>query len=207
MSNKLKGYKKSGYTNPALIDALWATVAPLVSCLDDSGKAMTEEMSAGDTGVQNRSAQDVGLRITMSNIIQQLHNQYAGIVPVKGGTVRQIDTLNQRVLKAENDLADYIKRFTDDNGETNYDMVMGQARYWNLTQWLEQQQARLSFVGQNLDAWQTIYLHVFREAWKPYVVTESTTNKPADISKLSEAVIAANRAKMKALATKAVARS
>lgn len=206
MFNKLKGYKKSAYTNPALIDALWATVAPLVSSLDDSGKAMTEEMSAGDTGTQNRSAQDVGLRITMSNIIQQLHNQYAGIVPVKGGTVRQIDTLNQRVLKAENDLADYIKRFTDDNGETNYDMVMGQARYWNLTQWLEQQQARLSFVGQNLDAWQTIYLHVFREAWKPYVVSESTTNKPADISKLSEAVIAANRAKMKALATKAVAR-
>lgn len=206
MSNKLKGYKKSSYTNPALIDALWATVAPLVTCLDDSGKAMTEEMSSGDTGVQNRSAQDVGLRITMSNIIQQLHNQYAGIVPVKGGTVRQIDTLNQRVLKAENDLADYIKRFTDDNGETNYDMVMGQARYWNLTQWLEQQQARLSFVGQNLDAWQTIYLHVFREAWKPYVMTESASSKPADVSKLSEAVIAANRAKMKALAAKAVAR-
>lgn len=185
--------KKNAFTNPALIDALHNTLSPLVVLINENPRSQTEDPESGH---QDRASQDMGIKITLSNIIQVLHNQYNGLVPVKGGGTRQIDTLNQRVMKAEGDLQDFVKRFTDhETGEVNADAIMGQNRYWQLVNWLDQQQTRLSFVGQQLDAYLTIYRDVMREDWVPYVpVTEVMSS--ADLTKKSDAIIEANRARL-----------
>jgi len=198
--------KKGSFHNAPLVDALLACWQPLVNQLNASN-AGSGENEAADSGHQDRASQDAGIRITLGNIIQQLHNQFNGIVPVKGGGTRQIDSLTERVTKAEGDRDAFVNRFVDpQTGEMDYDSVLANARYWRLQAWVDQNQARLDAVGQQLDAYKTVYLHIVREQWKPYVAPTQDA-PPVNLTKLSKDIISRNRAQLMALRETKIARA
>ena len=152
---------------------------PLVAALDG------DEFNT-DAGHERPSTKDASLRVVISMMIQNLHNQTVGVI--NGGA---IDNTFKRVTKSEADLAELFEKHRDSTGNVDRDGLNMDRRFQSAMRWYEINEQRHNVYTDACNELKTVYRNITGEDWKPMErkpQTETTTNQPVSNSKLDALV-------------------
>jgi len=171
--------KSSLKTSSANPYAVVLNFAPIVNVLDG------DEFNT-DAGHERPSTKDASLRVVISMMIQNLHNQTVGVI--NGGA---IDNTFKRVTKSEADLAELFEKHRDSTGNVDRDGLSMDRRFQSTMRWYEINQERHNAYTEACDGLKTLYRNITGEDWKPMerkAPTETTNTQPVSNAKLDALV-------------------
>jgi hypothetical protein len=164
---------------PAIVQSLLETFEPLVSSLDgetnDYGN-LQKRMAHADAGYELPSSKDNGMKFLIGGICQSIWRQTHGVIKNKDGQV--FDNVKQRLAASEK-LRDEVAR--------NIEKGIIDERDLKTIHWFKVNEARYEAHENLLQAFATLYHHIFNEAWKPYNNEVEATNAPGARKTLTEA--------------------
>lgn len=154
MSRKVTTKELNHYGLAAVI---MTSLDPLIKALNSQVDEMGGEAANLDTGNDLPSTKDMGIRIVLGNIIQNLHNQCYGAINSKTGV--KMPNAKEQFDSSEQRLAAMADRLT--NGTTTEaDLVT--------LHWFNINEARFNFLNDMISAYAEVYRKVTNEDWKPF---------------------------------------
>lgn len=157
---------KSGPQVLSMEAAVLEAIEPLIKLVDENPRRWNDEKGESDTGHEQRSQGDMGLRILLSQLCLTVHRQLKGVLNTRTG--QKIDNAIERVKRSQDILSSFEKRYSGD-----VDAMFADPDYLVQMHWFQVNVEREKMLGQFLDAFQGAYEVVTKgEKWVPLTQEE-----------------------------------